>query len=207
MYINELSFDDFIEIQLFHKAIGEKIEFNTKVDSAKEYVLKAVVPEYIIGLRDIEGAKVYYKKDGEYKEWSCEMLGFEKSNLVYLITLSCDSKAKNANSRKSFRLPYGEDMVYYFENQKIKGRYKDLSAGGLAFLSNKEHKIGDKIDIVIEDMGYRIELSGYIIRADKKKAKFHYLYGVKLEEINEKLMAFIFKKQSEIIRKRNRDLK
>lgn len=208
MYINELSFDDLIEIEIFREDRENEISFNTRVDGINNHVLKAVIPEYIEGLRDIREVNVYYKKDGKCKKWACNMLGFEKSNFVPLISLSCQLKAENSNRRNAFRLPYDEDMVYAFDDQKIKGRYKNLSAGGVGFYSNIDHEKGDKVNLTIKDRDFNIKIDGKIVRQIKQNnSNFKFLYGVKFEEENEKIMSYIFEKQGELIRKRKRTIK
>ena len=203
MYINELSFDDFIEIEILCEDTEKGIKFNTRVDSVNNEILKAAVPENLIRLKDITDVFVYYKTEGKCKKWDCKMLGFERSNLISLIVLSCNLKAENSNSRYAFRIPYDVDMVYDFEDLKIKGRYKDLSATGVAFYSNEKHEIGDKIGFIIEDLGYRLEIEGEIIRkVEQKRNIFKYLYGLKTKEENEKVMSYIFRKQIELIRKK-----
>ncbi|MDR7871220.1 MAG: PilZ domain-containing protein [Tissierellaceae bacterium] len=209
MYINELSFDSFIEVEIFSSDIESEIRFNTRVDSVKGGILKAVIPRDLRWLSDIDSANVYYKKDGKCKKWTCQMIGYEKSNLVQLIVLSCNSEAENINNRGAFRLRLDDDIYYKLDDVRFRGRYKDLSARGIGFYSNKEHKIGDKIDFLIEDMEYRIEVNGLIVRREEQNQKrnvFKFLYGIKFQEENEEIMSYIFKKQSELIRKRKRSI-
>ena len=209
MYIKELSFDDFIEIEIQCEDTEKKIRINTKVDSVNNQVLKAVVPKNLLIFKDIDKTFIYYKAENKCKRWECEFLGFEKSKSVFLIVLSCNLKGEDVNSRDAFRIPYDGDMVYYFDDLNIKGRYKDISATGVGFYSNKDHKLGDKVAFTVEDLGYSLDLEGEIVRKIEQRHNiFKFLYGVRIkrenekENENEKVMAYVFKKQIEIIRKR-----
>lgn len=209
MYINELTFDEFIEIEIPRGDDWENFVLNTKVDSAGDGVLKAAVPDNVRLLEEISEVYVYYKRDGICKRWTCELLGFTRSNEILLIVLFCNKKSENANLRSAFRLSYVEDMEYEFGDTKIKAKYKDISATGIGFYTNTKHKIGDELTFVINDKGFNIEVDGRIVRVEvqeEKNSLFKYLNGVQFHETNEEIMKFIFAKQSEIIRKRRLSL-
>ena len=205
MFIRDLSFGDFIEIEILREEGSLPIKVKAKVDNIKGNTLKAVTSNPIRVLEEVLTVYVYYKSEGKCKRWNCQFLGYERSKHVNLIVLSCDEKAESANSRSAFRVPYNEDIEYEFKENKYKGRLRDISAGGVGFFSNKEHKKGDKISFILEDFGYRLELEGVIVRKEEQMDReivFDFLYGLKFDEVNEDVMAFVFKRQLEILRSR-----
>lgn len=205
MFINELSFDDFIEIEIICGDAEREIIFNTRVDSINRDVLKAVIPDHLRIINDIVEIYVYHKTEGKCNRWVCEMLGFERSNLLSLIVLSSSQKSENINNRTAFRVPCGYDIEYGFDDLEFKGHLKDLSATGVGLLTNRDHEIGDTISLTVKDLGYELEIEGQVVRREEQRRSiFKFLYGLKMEEEDEKLTSYIFKKQVEIIRKRKK---
>ena len=205
MFINELSFDNPIEIEIICGDAEREIRYNTKVDSINKNVLRAVTPEHLKVMDDIVAIYVYYKTEGKCNRWICEILGFERSNHLTLIVLSCNQKSENINSRTAFRVPCGYDIEYEFDDLKFKGHLKNLSSTGVGLLSNKEHEVGDTISLAVKDLGYELEIEGQVVRREEQRRSiFKFLYGIKMEEEDEELTSYIFKKQVEIIRKRKK---
>lgn len=208
MYINELAFDDFIEIEILREDIESEIKINTRVDSIDDnQILKAVIPERLKSLDDITDIYVYYRTEGKCKRWKCQLEGYERSNQLSIIVLSSSRKSENANNREAFRVPYGKDLQYEYDEEKFKGRLKDVSATGVGLYSNGSYEVGDRISLVLEDLDYKLELEGKIVRSEEQRlGVFKYLYGIKVTEKTEiereEVMSYIFKKQLEIIRKR-----
>lgn len=203
MYISELSFDDFIEIAIYNKNADREISFQTKVDHIEGNTLMAVIPDQFWGLKDVSSITLYSKTNDRCKKWRCKLKGYEKSNSLSLIVLTCDSEGENFNSREAFRVPYDEDMEYVYEDLKYKGRYKDISAVGFGFYSSERHKIGDKVGLTIKDEELFIQVEGEIVRiVEQRQGQFKYMYGVKTEDEFENIMKYAFKKQREIIRNR-----
>lgn len=210
MYINELTFDDFIEIEIFREDIESEIKTNTRVDFIDDnQILKAVIPDRLKSLDDITDIYVYYRTGGKCKRWKCKLEGYERSNQLSIIVLSCGLKSENVNNREAFRVPYGRDVKYEFDEKQFKGRLKDVSATGMGLYSNGSYEVGDRISLVLEDLAYKLELEGQIVRSEEQRlGVFKYLYGIKMVEKTEmereEVMSYIFKKQLEIIRKRKR---
>lgn len=213
MYIRELAFDEFIEIEIFRKDVdnedGDEIKISTKVDNIDDNVLKAVIPDNLRRLQDIGEIFVYYRTEEKCKRWVCKLEGFEISNKLSIIVLSSDSKSDDVNNRETYRVTYGEDVEYEFNEIKVQGRLKDISATGLGIYSNRSHEIGDKINLELNDLGYNLELEGYVVRReDQRLGVFKYLHGIKMsnktEMEREEVMSYIFKKQLEIIRNRKK---
>lgn len=211
MYISGLTFDDFIEIEIFRESIENEngIKISTKVDSIDNEVLKAVIPDNLRRLPDIAEIFIYYRTEGKCKRWICKLEGFERSNQLSIIVLSCDSKSEDVNNREAYRVPYGEDIEYVFSEKKLNGRLKDVSATGMGLYSNGNYEIGNQINLVLEDLDYELELEGQVVRREEQRlGLFKYLYGIKMDEKTEiereEVMSYIFKKQLEIIRERKR---
>ncbi len=213
MYISELAFGEFIEIEILQEDMdsenGEEIKINTKVDTIDGNVLKAVIPDNLRRLRDISEIFVYYRTDEKCKRWICKLEGFERSNKLSIIILSCDSKSEDVNNREAYRVSYGDDIEYEFNETKTGGHLKDISATGLGLYTNKNHEIGDKISLILEDLGYKLNLEGHVVRRENQRLGIYkYLYGIKMnnktEIEREEVMSYIFKKQLEIIRERKR---
>ncbi|NLY45055.1 MAG: PilZ domain-containing protein [Tissierella sp.] len=211
MYISELTFDDFIEIEILREDIenGNEIKINTKVDSIDNEVLKAVIPDNLRRLPDITEIFVYYRTEGKCKRWICKLEGFERSNQLSIIVLSCNSKSEDVNNREAYRVSYGKDIEYEFNEKKMEGRLKDISVTGMGLYTNGKHEFGDKISLVLEDLDYELELEGHVVRDEEQRlGLFKYLYGIKMNEKTEiereEVMSYIFKKQLEIIRERKR---
>lgn len=209
VYISTLTFDDFIEIEIFREDTEDEIKINTRVDFVNKRMLKAVVPDKLKRLADITNIYVYHRTEGKCKRWSCKLEGFESSNQLSLIVLSSDLKSENVNNREAFRVAYGKDIGYEFDGKKLKGRLKDVSATGIGLYTNENYEIGDKLSLILEDLGYELELEGPVVRREEQRlGLFKYLFGIKMDEKSEQereeVMSYIFKKQLEIIRERKR---
>ena len=209
MYISELKFDDFIEIEILREDTDDEIKINTRVDFVDNQILKAVIPDRLKSLDDITQIYVYYRTESKCKRWACRLEGFERSNQLSLIVLSCDSKSENVNNREAFRVPYGGDVEYKFDEKSLNGRLRDVSATGMGLYTNESYQVGDKLSLVLKDLGYILKLEGQIVRREEQRlGVFKYLYGIEMDERSEKereeVMRYIFKKQLEIIRERKR---
>lgn len=135
----------------------------------------------------------YTQEDGIPVLWSNVKIVSYKN--AYILQASIDG-VKN-NRRSSYRVPvdqrawctiHGQDSQYV--------TVRDISVSGFSILDRKKElhlPKGSLVSIIFEDLGYRLELDGRVVRIEEKDNMF--IYGMAITNLCRDLSAYINIKQ------------
>lgn len=113
----------------------------------------------------------------------------------YIMQATLDG-ARN-NRRNSFRISVGKKA--WFTMQGRDPQYvmlKDVSVSGFSISDRKKElnlKKGNQLNVTFEDLGYRMELSGRVVRIEERDDML--IYGMSITNICNELSAYINFKQ------------
>lgn len=116
--------------------------------------------------------------------------------------------SKPTNFRDTFRMPcsYQAEVQIAEHNGIVKAFVHDVSLMGISFTFEKDSckaSVGNQISAtIIDDKGFRIKLSGEIVRVDHTYSDTRFIVGVKLQETTMDIAKLISKLQINELRVR-----
>ena len=220
-------------------SLGYKIELEL-YDNNGDHILPILVSQYESTLPDenieilapIHEGRIYpvhrgmrmdviYEKDGDLFKFSALALERKVTGNVFFLVIKQLSDVEQMQRRSFFRFNSLLDVEFrVFQNKDTpkdeRGEFKkavtrDISGGGICFLSNEKPNYGWYIEAKIK-LEREISFIGRIVRVINvhEKGKFNYEGGVELVEITngdrERVIGFIFDSQRKLITKIIKDL-
>lgn len=188
-------------------------EFSTIVDNTDEDVLKVHSPicrgallrireNSRIGVTVFVNDKVYTARGVAIKNY--------KSGNFHFADIQIVSEIKRIERRNYFRLSIKKDVRIMRKDTEeiVEARTLDISAGGTQIMSKADFYKGEKLLVEMDLNGDYVELDGEIVNIIKSIAEPEHRYGIKFEELGEKvedrIMRYIFEIQLEERRKDKR---
>ena len=158
--------------------------------------------EKVIGFPKESSVSLYYIEDGRVYRWSHISIQVVKYNNQVYHSVSIVGDAEMLNRRGAYRVYVGERMplTSFTANgpKRIQVLVKDISESGLAFLSEEEFSVGRTIRLQLElNEQHTLQLTAQIVRVQELEDRKENLYGCKFIERNNRLTAYLMKRQQE----------
>ncbi len=208
MNIKEVRVGESAEVFSYTRS-GERISFKTKIDDIKKLTIKVLAGDISPRLTAADEFELFIRYDSEDYMWEVDNLGFEKSSEGFnLLRLGLNyPNAKISSRRAHYRLTHlvtGELLYHDPKNHASSSSNVDLvdvSAGGVAFLSDANLSIGNTAKLrfpLDEDL---LLLDVNIVTRDMMPPGFKYLYRFRCkwtnlsQRVEEDIVKHIFKMQ------------
>lgn len=185
-----LSFDSTVLAVIGNAVVIERIMIKDKTVGFSEQMLKLVL----------------YIKEGQLYSWENPQIKLVryKNEICHMIEMTEDGKP--VNRRHAFRLFVGEQMMLTMDQKNrgepLKVLIKDISEGGVAFLSRREFNIGDRFVLHLRTEEISLNLSARIVRIERKEEINAMLYGCAFRNVTPALGNYIMRLQRENLKKR-----
>ncbi|WP_058485174.1 flagellar brake protein [Defluviitalea phaphyphila] len=198
-----------------------EIKYNNEIDEKKNYTFISQIEEYIdennliISAPIFKGEIVPLRLNKEYTLiiygnkglYECKIIlkkRLKKEN-IEMVKIEIISSLIKIQRRDFFRLECVIPVEFTVNNVLNKGIIKDISGGGIKFISNIELNINDEINFNFVLNNKKMSLLGIILtKEDSNVEKYKYQYRVAFKDISEKdqecIVEFIFLEQRRIVR-------
>lgn len=181
-----------VSTKVFDIKDGDIIVYNAPDDNGNIVIL---TPEDTIYVRINKGGTMLRWL---VEEWQNEIIDGQK-----FFRLKSSMSGESFNRREAFRLSILSPLRLTETSQRkpIDGVLKDISQTGIGFSTNTKLDLDTLLSFTLSDFGLDVSLVIHIIREELIEGDEKYLYGAMIVKDDSNLQKYIFKKQSEIIRR------
>lgn len=164
--------------------------------------------EKLVGFPVDAKISLHYIEDSRVYRWSHLSVKAVKYNGQVYHSAELAADAEILNRRGAFRVYIGERMPLTSFTasgpKKTEVLVKDISESGIAFLSAEEFDTGRTVRIQLTlNEQYTLQLTAQIVRTQELDKRQEILYGCKFVEKNNRLTAYLMKRQQEKQRKKS----
>lgn len=188
-------------------------EFSTIVEGTDEDVLKIHSPicrGALLRIRENSRVGVtVFVNDKVYRARGVAVGNYKIGNFNFA-DIQITSDIERIERRNYFRLSIKKDVRIMKKDTEevVEARTLDISAGGTQLTSREDFYIGENILVEIDLNGDYLELDGEVVNVIRDISEPEHRYGIKFEELGEKvedrIMRYIFEVQLEERRKDKR---
>lgn len=196
MKLNELETGSKLNLAL--SVDGEILQFTSKIavilpDSVLvEPILK---DDKTIGFENHDVQVIYAAQDEKPVVWlKTKMLLVKYKDAVYHQIIS-DAQGQPFNRRADYRMYVGINGKASYAGATHNVMIKNISANGIAFISDFQINTGGTIRIRFKDMGHEFALHASVCWSLNEENSTRYIYGCKITARSKNIEAYISEKQ------------
>lgn len=147
------------------------------------------------------------QNQSEVHSFKAKVIKKEKKDDIFTVVVKKISEVKHIQRRNSFRFPITKEISIIYKDEKYDVLTKDLSSGGARFVITKKLYVNDEIEMILTfDDDLQIKTKAKVLESSLQKDSMR-RYNTRVKFIGieqtekDKLMNYIFKKQSERLKK------